>query len=86
MYADYPVASIHFPRPSEDYSTEWLLSRIDQACHQQKLNNGVLHFNVPFAEPLYQTDESAVQHHAWLNDFNRWLSKKQPWIICRATK
>ncbi|MFM9785757.1 hypothetical protein, partial [Streptomyces scabiei] len=18
--------------------------------------------------------------HAWLNDFNRWLSKKQPWI------
>ena len=80
MYADYPVASIHFPRPSEDYSTEWLLSRIDQACHQQKLNNGVLHFNVPFAEPLYQTDESAVQHHAWLNDFNRWLSKKQPWI------
>lgn len=80
IFADYPVASINFPRPSEDYTSAWLLSQIDQACQKQRQISGVLHFNLPFAEPLYQADESAVQQHGWLIEFNRWLSKKQPWI------
>ncbi|SMB78046.1 2-succinyl-5-enolpyruvyl-6-hydroxy-3-cyclohexene-1-carboxylate synthase [Pasteurella testudinis DSM 23072] len=80
IFADYPVVSVNFPRPSEDYSSAWLLSRIDQACQRQKVQHGVIHFNLPFAEPLYQADESAVQHAAWLAEFNRWASKKQVWI------
>ncbi|KGQ71459.1 2-succinyl-5-enolpyruvyl-6-hydroxy-3-cyclohexene-1-carboxylate synthase [Chelonobacter oris] len=80
LFSDYPIASINFPRPSEDYSTAWLLSRIDQACRQQRINHGVLHFNLPFAEPLYLADEEAIQYFPALVEFNRWLSKKQPWI------
>lgn len=80
LFADYPIASLNFPRPSEDYSTAWLLSRIDQACQQQRLNHGVLHFNLPFAEPLYLDDETQIQHFPALVEFNRWAGKKPRWI------
>lgn len=80
LYADYPVACINFPRPSEDYTTNWLLSQIDRACQKQRLNRGVLHVNVPFAEPLYLADESAIQQHVWLRGFTQWLNTKRPWV------
>lgn len=79
MFADYPVAKIHLPRPSEEFSPFWLLSRLDQAYVQQAQNKGVIHINAPFAEPLYNVEEGEIDAHPWLKGVQVWLDKPQPW-------
>ncbi|MDG6894715.1 2-succinyl-5-enolpyruvyl-6-hydroxy-3-cyclohexene-1-carboxylic-acid synthase [Volucribacter amazonae] len=80
LFADYPVAQLDLPRPSADYPAQWLISRIQQACLAQQQQAGVIHINVPFAEPLYQADEQQIQQHAWLQPIQSWLSQNKPWI------
>ncbi|MDO5054480.1 MAG: 2-succinyl-5-enolpyruvyl-6-hydroxy-3-cyclohexene-1-carboxylic-acid synthase [Pasteurella oralis] len=81
MFADYPVAAINLPKPSQDYSAHWLISTLDQACYQQKHQTGVIHINVPFAEPLYEASNDAVDSHPWLENIHRWLTQQKPWIV-----
>lgn len=80
MFGDYPVANINLPRPTLELSATWLISTLEQACHQQKLSAGVVHINVPFAEPLYGADSTLVESHPWLAPIQRWLSQPKPWI------
>ncbi|PJG85944.1 2-succinyl-5-enolpyruvyl-6-hydroxy-3-cyclohexene-1-carboxylic-acid synthase [Conservatibacter flavescens] len=79
MFADYPIAQVNLPRPSADYPASWLISTLDQACHQQQRQAGVIHLNVPFAEPLYQANELEIEQHAWLQPIQRWLSQQKKW-------
>lgn len=79
MFADYPVASVNLPRPSVEYPVNWLISTLDQACHQQHKQNGVIHINTPFAEPLYEADEAEIDTHPWLASVQRWLMQHKPW-------
>ncbi|UAY77872.1 2-succinyl-5-enolpyruvyl-6-hydroxy-3-cyclohexene-1-carboxylic-acid synthase [Pasteurella canis] len=81
MFADYPVAAVNLPKPSQDYSAHWLISTLDQACYHQKNQTGVIHINVPFSEPLYEASSEAIDTHPWLENIHRWLSQKKPWII-----
>ena len=80
MFGDYPVANVNLPKPNADYSAQWLVSYIEQAAFRQKQQHGVIHINVPFAEPLYDTDESAVDRHPWLQSLHRWLPQNKPWV------
>ncbi|OOF47372.1 2-succinyl-5-enolpyruvyl-6-hydroxy-3-cyclohexene-1-carboxylic-acid synthase [Rodentibacter trehalosifermentans] len=80
MFGDYPVANVNLPKPNADYSAQWLVSLLDQALFQQTQQPGVVHINVPFAEPLYEAQESAIDSHPWLAPLQRWLSHYKPWI------
>ncbi len=80
MFADYPVAKVHLPRPSADFPASWLLSRLDQAYFKQSQLSGVIHINVPFAEPLYGASDEDVSAHPWLTQVASWLSHPTPWI------
>ncbi|PJG83851.1 2-succinyl-5-enolpyruvyl-6-hydroxy-3-cyclohexene-1-carboxylic-acid synthase [Caviibacterium pharyngocola] len=80
MFADYPVAAVNLPRPTQDYSTDWLISLIEQACHKQKQQAGVVHINVPFAEPLYEAKPEEVDLHPWLANVQRWLAQHKTWV------
>ncbi|AAU38401.1 MULTISPECIES: 2-succinyl-5-enolpyruvyl-6-hydroxy-3-cyclohexene-1-carboxylic-acid synthase [Basfia] len=84
MFAGYPVASVNLPRPSQDYIVSWLISTLDQACHQQAQQAGVIHINVPFAEPLYDADEDEIDVHPWLAPVQRWLNHNKPWADHQA--
>ncbi|OBW91995.1 2-succinyl-5-enolpyruvyl-6-hydroxy-3-cyclohexene-1-carboxylic-acid synthase [Gallibacterium salpingitidis] len=79
MFAHYPVATVNLPKPSQDYAANWLVSTLEQACHQQKLTPGVVHINVPFAEPLYQADLAQIDTHNWLQPIKTWLNGNKPW-------
>lgn len=79
MFAHYPIAKVNLPKPSQDYPANWLVSTVEQACHQQKLTPGVIHINVPFAEPLYQADIEQIDTHNWLNPIKHWLSTNKSW-------
>lgn len=79
MFAHYPIAKINLPKPSQDYPANWLVSTVEQACYQQKLTPGVIHINVPFAEPLYQADIEQIDTHNWLNPIKHWLSTNKSW-------
>lgn len=80
MFGVYPVASLNLPRPNPDYSPKWLISTLENACHQQQMKKGVVHINVPFAEPLYNSNDSEVDNHQWLATIQRWLLHPQKWI------
>ncbi|NBI13209.1 2-succinyl-5-enolpyruvyl-6-hydroxy-3-cyclohexene-1-carboxylic-acid synthase [[Haemophilus] felis] len=80
MFADYPTSALNLPRPSKDYQPSWLISHIEQACYQQQSKGGVIHLNVPFAEPLYGATQEEVDSHPWLSSIQSWLAKNQPWI------
>lgn len=79
IFAPYPIATVNLPRPSQEHSAGWLVSTLDHACHQQEKQAGVVHINVPFAEPLYDADESQIDHHPWLAPIQRWLSQHKKW-------
>ncbi|MEH8093053.1 2-succinyl-5-enolpyruvyl-6-hydroxy-3-cyclohexene-1-carboxylic-acid synthase [Gallibacterium anatis] len=80
IFAHYPVAEVDLPKPSQDYSATWLVSTLDQACYQQQLTPGVVHINVPFAEPLYQADVQQIDSHSWLQPIASWLHSQKPWV------
>ena len=80
IFAHYPIAEINLPKPSQDYSANWLVSTLDQACYQQQLTPGVVHINVPFAEPLYQADVQQIDSHSWLQPIASWLHSQKPWV------
>lgn len=80
IFAHYPIAEINLPKPSQDYSATWLVSTLDQACYQQQLTPGVVHINVPFAEPLYQANLQQIDNHSWLQPLSSWLHSQKPWV------
>ena len=80
MFADYPVASVNLPKPQADYAAKWLISTLEQACYKQKQQAGVVHINVPFAEPLYNAQEQEIDNHPWLMPIQRWLSQPKNWV------
>ena len=80
MFADYPVASVNLPKPQADYAAKWLISTLEQACYKQKQQPGVVHINVPFAEPLYNAQEQEIDGHPWLTPIQRWLSQPKNWV------
>ena len=79
MFADYPLANLNIPRPSQDYAASWLISKIEQACHKPAEEAGVIHINVPFAEPLYDANAEEIDVHPWLAPVQRWLSQNKSW-------
>lgn len=85
IFADYPIASINLPNPNPQYSPNWLIATIEQACNQQIQQGGVVHINTPFAEPLYDADETAIGTHPWLVPIQRWLNQENSkWIDQQA--
>ena len=84
MFADYPLANLNLPRPSQDYAASWLISKIEQACHKQAEEAGVIHINVPFAEPLYDANAEEIDVHPWLAPVQRWLSQNKSWTTYPA--
>lgn len=87
LFGNYPLANVNLPKPSHDFSPNWLVATVEQACAQQAEQGGVLHFNLPFAEPLYDADEAAIGQDPWLMPIQRWLNQpKAKWIDQQATQ
>jgi len=61
-----------------------LISKIEQACYKQAEEAGVIHINVPFAEPLYDANAEEIDVHPWLAPVQRWLSQNKSWTTYSA--
>lgn len=87
IFSTYPVASLNLPKPSQVFSANWLVSVTEQACQTQYTQGGVIHINLPFAEPLYEAEENAVGNDAWLSPINPWLNQpKEKWLDLQETQ
>lgn len=87
IFAQYPVASLNLPKPSLQYSANWLIGRIEHACSVQATEGGVVHLNLPFEEPLYEADEDEIAQTPWFNTILGWLNKpKTKWYDQQATQ
>ncbi len=85
IFADYPIESLNLPKPSHDYSANWLVSQIERVCNKQHTQQGVIHINAPFAEPLYDADETKIYSDEWLTPVQSYLkSKDQKWLVQHA--
>ncbi|AWX14141.1 2-succinyl-5-enolpyruvyl-6-hydroxy-3-cyclohexene-1-carboxylic-acid synthase [Mergibacter septicus] len=78
IFAHYPIANINLPRPNRELSAKWLMSTLDHACLLQQQQTGVIHINVPFAEPLYLTEDTNVDNDPWLQPLQQ-LTTNQAW-------
>lgn len=88
LFGSYPLASVNLPKPSQQFSPNWLVATLEQACTKQAQQGGVVHINAPFAEPLYEADETAIGQDPWLTPIQRWLnqSNKTKWIDQQDTQ
>ncbi|MDP0042701.1 2-succinyl-5-enolpyruvyl-6-hydroxy-3-cyclohexene-1-carboxylic-acid synthase [Glaesserella parasuis] len=87
IFSHYPIANLNLPKPSSQYSASWLVGRVEQACSKQAQKGGVIHINVPFAEPLYEADEESIGQDPWLHAIQGWLNKPQvKWYDQQATQ
>lgn len=87
LFGNYPLASLNLPKPSPDYSANWLIATLEQGLNKQALQQGVVHINVPFAEPLYEADETMIDQHPWLSAVQRCFTQPQmKWIDQQATQ
>lgn len=86
MFADYPLACVNLPKPNADYAPKWLISVLEQACFKQQRQGGVIHINVPFAEPLYEAKEQEIDNHPWLVSVQSWLTQASPWHSHQSTQ
>ncbi len=87
IFGEYTVASLNLPKPNPDFSANWLVSVVEQACVKQTQQSGVVHINAPFAEPLYEADEQAIEQDPWLAPIHRWLNQpKAQWIDRQANQ
>lgn len=78
IFADYPTRTINLPRPTPDIPARWLVSTIDHGVNT--LRYGVLHVNVPFAEPLYGYEAWAANAE-WKSGLGTWWRSDHPWLI-----
>lgn len=87
LFGSYPVAAVNLPKPSEQYSANWLVSVLENALNTQHQQQGVVHINVPFAEPLYEADETAIGNTSWLAPIQRYLNQPNSrWLDYQATQ
>ncbi|OBT16036.1 2-succinyl-5-enolpyruvyl-6-hydroxy-3-cyclohexene-1-carboxylic-acid synthase [Vibrio sp. UCD-FRSSP16_10] len=56
IFSSHVTQSILLPSPTSTIDARWLLSKIDNALHNQAKMNGPIHLNCPFPEPLYIED------------------------------
>ncbi|MDP8177372.1 2-succinyl-5-enolpyruvyl-6-hydroxy-3-cyclohexene-1-carboxylic-acid synthase [Pasteurella skyensis] len=75
IFGSYPIESLNLPKPSRDYSANWLVSVVEKICNIQQQHSSVIHINAPFAEPLYEADENAIAEEPWLNPVKQWLTQ-----------
>ncbi|AUI67205.1 MULTISPECIES: 2-succinyl-5-enolpyruvyl-6-hydroxy-3-cyclohexene-1-carboxylic-acid synthase [Glaesserella] len=87
IFADYPAVSLNLPKPSPQYSANWLVGRVEYACSVQATQGGVVHLNLPFEEPLYEADEDEIAQTPWFAPILSWLNKpKVKWYDQQATQ
>lgn len=87
LFGNYPLVNLNLPKPNANFSPNWLIATVEHACTKQAEQGGVLHFNLPFAEPLYDADETAIGQDPWLTPIQRWLNQpKTKWIDQQATQ
>ena len=72
IFANYPIASLNLPKATENYAATWLVSTVENACVKQQQEGGVIHINAPFAEPLYDVEETTIANNAWLSPTLGW--------------
>lgn len=87
LFGSYPIANIHLPKPSKQFSSAWLLASVEEACARQFYQGGVVHINAPFAEPLYHAEEEEIGLSPWLAPIQRRLNQPQNrWFDRQATQ
>ncbi len=79
LMGSHVSAFIDLPSPSPSASLPWLLAVIDEALANQSQNQGAIHINCPFPEPLYGDDEAL---DAYLAPLARWQAVKTPYLEC----
>ncbi len=77
IYSSHVTGSLNLPSPSTSIALNWLLTSVDQLMHQQKAEQGPVHINCPFPEPLYGGDKA--EHKDYLESLSSWEYSTAPY-------
>ncbi|GLQ71809.1 2-succinyl-5-enolpyruvyl-6-hydroxy-3-cyclohexene-1-carboxylic-acid synthase [Vibrio penaeicida] len=76
IFSSHVSKAVNLPSPNTRIPANWLLSTVDEAMHFQSEHGGVVHFNCPYPEPLYDGNEA--------NFDDPYLLKVKPWYESRS--
>tara|TARA_R110001583_G_scaffold58638_3_gene174591 strand:- start:212 stop:1963 length:1752 start_codon:yes stop_codon:yes gene_type:complete len=77
IFANYPIFFSQLAQPSTEITANYLLTTIGHALNKQQNHLGPIHFNIPFAEPLYPTSET-VDFQNYLSSLKKWPNNNLP--------
>ncbi|WP_413701180.1 2-succinyl-5-enolpyruvyl-6-hydroxy-3-cyclohexene-1-carboxylic-acid synthase [Psychromonas sp. KJ10-10] len=77
IFANYPIFFTQLSQPSTEITASYLLTTIDHALNKQRDQQGPIHFNLPFAEPLYPSNEK-IDFQCYLSSLRKWPENKRP--------
>lgn len=77
IYSSHVTTALNLPSPSTSIALNWLLTSVDQVMHQQKTEQGPIHINCPFPEPLYGGDKA--QFKGYSESISSWQNSTAPY-------
>ncbi|PSW03920.1 2-succinyl-5-enolpyruvyl-6-hydroxy-3-cyclohexene-1-carboxylic-acid synthase [Photobacterium lipolyticum] len=78
IFSQHVTAFHDIPSPTLAVSPAWLLTTIDEAMQQQKLQGSAVHFNCHYPEPLYG---EVADFAEYLSPLATWQGDTQPYTI-----
>lgn len=76
IFSSHVTHSVNLPSPTTQIPLAWLLSRTDEAMHQQRQHGGSLHINCPYPEPLYSVQPES-NYAPYCQPIKTWQSGSQ---------
>ncbi|WP_253820462.1 2-succinyl-5-enolpyruvyl-6-hydroxy-3-cyclohexene-1-carboxylic-acid synthase [Vibrio pectenicida] len=77
IFSSHVREKITLPSPSTSVPLSWLLTSIDQLMYQQEKEGGVIHFNCPFPEPLYESPAKSI-YQTYIDTIHAWWISESP--------
>ncbi|WP_409440380.1 2-succinyl-5-enolpyruvyl-6-hydroxy-3-cyclohexene-1-carboxylic-acid synthase [Psychromonas sp. GE-S-Ul-11] len=85
IFAHYPVFFKQIPSPTTEIQPNYLLSSLNQGVALQEMNQGPIHFNISFTEPLYPKQE-LINFKDYLSSLKYWTEQVDPFIYYYQTE
>ncbi|WP_165311831.1 2-succinyl-5-enolpyruvyl-6-hydroxy-3-cyclohexene-1-carboxylic-acid synthase [Vibrio ziniensis] len=76
IFSSHVTKAVYLPSPDVRLSLNWLLTSLDDVCHQQEQSGCAIHINCPFPEPLYSNGDISL-YQDYLGTVNGWLHSEQ---------
>ena len=82
IFSNYPVYFKQIPTPTDQIKPNYLLTTLDHGLACQQKQQGPIHFNIPFQEPLYPS-ELSTDYQPYLVPIKQMVKDRKTFYLLR---